>query len=139
MFEIDINEIKEFVTLHVGTMILSPGYKPFGPSGLDYYGYDEIPDVVTSLEYEHMLSASGPFQGQLIKPSDHKEPKKIAWIQCVGFRNMNRCGNGHSSSVCCMYAIKQALVTAEHLTGEGLDQTLFYMDIRSHGKKFEHY
>ncbi|MFW5902006.1 MAG: hypothetical protein ACOCTS_03085 [Thermodesulfobacteriota bacterium] len=79
----------------MGALILSPGYTPFDPSSLDFYGYDEIPDVVTSLEYERMLSASGPFQGHLEKPSDGCEPKKIAWIQCVGSRNTNRCNNGY--------------------------------------------
>ena len=136
---INFNDTETTVTLNVGAMILSPGYQPFDPSGIDYYGYGLIPDVVTSLEYERMLSASGPFQGHLVKPSDHREPKKIAWLQCVGSRNTNRCDNGYCSSVCCMYAIKQALVTAEHLTGEGVDQTIFYMDIRSHGKEFERY
>jgi heterodisulfide reductase subunit A2 len=136
---INFDDREERVTLNVGAMILSPGYRPFDPSGMDYYGYDQVPDVVTSLEYERMLSASGPFQGHLVKPSDHREPKKIAWIQCVGSRNTNRCDNGYCSSVCCMYAVKQALVTAEHLTGEGLQQTIFYMDIRSHGKEFERY
>ena len=136
---INFEDQETTLTLNVGAMILSPGYKPFDPSGMDYYGYGTIPDVVTSLEYERMLSASGPFQGHLVKPSDHQEPKKIAWLQCIGSRNTNRCDNGYCSSVCCMYAIKQALVTAEHLSGDGLAQTIFYMDIRSHGKEFEQY
>jgi heterodisulfide reductase subunit A len=136
---INFDDKEKIVSLHVGAMVLSPGYRPFDPSGMDYYGYGQISDVVTSLEYERMLSASGPFQGHLVKPSDRREPKKIAWIQCVGSRNTNRCDNGHCSSVCCMYAVKQALVTAEHLTGDGLEQTIFYMDIRSHGKEFERY
>ena len=109
---INFEDQETTLTLNVGAMILSPGYQPFDPSGMEYYGYGTIPDVVTSLEYERMLSASGPFQGHLVKPSDHQEPKKIAWLQCVGSRNTNRCDNGYCSSVCCMYAIKQALVTA---------------------------
>ncbi len=136
---INFEDRETTLTLNVGAMILSPGYKPFDPSGMDYYGYGTIPDVVTSLEYERMLSASGPYQGHLVKPSDRQEPKKIAWLQCVGSRNTNRCDNGYCSSVCCMYAIKQALVTAEHLSGDGLTQSIFYMDIRSHGKEFERY
>ena len=127
------------VDLQVGSVILAPGYKPFDPSDFDFYGYNTIPDVVTSLEYERLLSASGPFMGHLVKPSDHEEPKKIAWLQCVGSRNTNRCDNGYCSSVCCMYAIKQALVTAEHLDGNGLEQTVFCMDVRSHGKDFDRY
>ena len=135
---INFEDKEERLTYTVGALILSPGYTPFDPSGLDFYGYDEIPDVVTSLEYERMLSASGPFQGHLEKPSDGREPEKIAWIQCVGSRNTNRCNNGYCSSVCCMYAIKQAVLTDTHLP-EGGEQSIFYMDIRTHGKEFERY
>ena len=95
--------------------------------------------MVTGLEYERLLSAGGPNQGHLLRPSDHLEPKKIAWIQCVGSRNTTPNGNAYCSTVCCMYAVKQALVTAEHLSGEGLDQSIFYMDLRSHNKEFENY
>jgi heterodisulfide reductase subunit A2 len=99
----------------------------------------QIADVVTSLEYERLLSASGPCMGHLVRPSDNTEPRKIAWIQCVGSRNTNRCDNGYCSTVCCMYAIKQSMVTAEHTVGDGLDQTIFYMDIRTHAKECERY
>ena len=113
---INFDDKEEIVTLNVGSVILAPGYKPFDPSGLDIYGYDQLPDVVTGLEYERLLSASGPYQGHLMQPSTGREPKKIAWIQCVGSRN-KACGNGYCSTVCCMYAVKQSLVTAEHLHG----------------------
>ncbi len=135
---INFDDKEEIITLNVGAMVLSPGFKPFDPSGFDFYGYNTIPDVVTSMEFERMLSASGPFQGHLEKPSTGKSPDKIAWIQCVGSRNTNRCNNGYCSSVCCMYAIKQAQVAAAHLPGGG-EQTLFYMDMRCHGKDFERY
>ncbi|RJP85306.1 MAG: CoB--CoM heterodisulfide reductase iron-sulfur subunit A family protein [Desulfobacteraceae bacterium] len=135
---INFDDKEEIQTFSVGSLILSPGYKPFDPAGIDFYGYGKIPDVVTGLEYERMLSPGGPFHGHLEKPSDHKEPKNIAWIQCVGSRSTNRCENGYCSSVCCMYAMKQALITAAHLP-DGGRQTLFYMDIRSHGKEFELY
>lgn len=129
----------EFVDINVGAVILAPGFKPFSPEGIDYYGYDTIPDVVTSLEYERMLSASGPSMGHLKKESDGKEPEKIAWIQCVGSRNNNCSKNGYCSSVCCMYAIKQSVMTQAHMaTGDG-EQTIFYMDIRSTGKEYERY
>ncbi len=136
---INFDDKEEIVSINVGAVILAPGFKPFDPSGLDSYGYGVIPDVVTSLEYERMLSAGGPFQGHLVRPSDHTEPEKIAWIQCIGSRNTNQCKNGYCSNVCCMYAIKQAMVTSEHLKGEGAEQSIFYMDIRSHGKEFERY
>jgi len=136
---INFDDKEEIISINVGAVILAPGFKPFDPSGLDSYGYGIIPDVVTSLEYERMLSAGGPFQGHLIRPSDHTEPEKIAWLQCVGSRNTNQCKNGYCSNVCCMHAIKQAMVTSEHLKGEETQQSIFYMDIRSHGKEFERY
>ncbi len=128
----------ETFTLEAGAVILNPGFKPFDPSGIDFYGYKKIPDVVTSLEYERMLSAGGPFQGHLKQPSSGTEPRSVAWIQCVGSRSTGGCDNGYCSDVCCMYAMKQALITAGHLP-EGGEQTVFYMDIRSHGKEFEQY
>ena len=136
---INYDDREEIVDIDVGAVILAPGYTPFDPTGMAEYGYGKIPDVVTSLEYERMLSASGPYQGHLVRPSDHQEPKKIAWIQCVGSRNVNQCSNGYCSSVCCMYAIKQAMVTAEHLSGGEVQQSIFYMDIRTPGKGFEAY
>ena len=135
---INFEDKEQIVKINVGSMILSTGYDPYDPSGLDFYGYKQIPDVLTSLEYERMLSAGGPFHGHLEKPSDGREPQSVAWIQCVGSRNANQCGNGYCSSVCCMYAMKQAMVTAAHIPGGG-EQTIFAMDIRSNGKDFELY
>ena len=136
---INFEDKEEVATLNVGAVILAPGFKPFDPSGFDFYGYKRIPDVVTSLEYERLLSSSGPCMGHLVRPSDRTEPRRIAWIQCVGSRNTNQCKNGYCSSVCCMYAIKEALVTAEHTSGGGLEQAIFFMDIRSHGKDFDRF
>jgi heterodisulfide reductase subunit A-like polyferredoxin len=125
--------------IHVGSVILCPGSRPFDPSGLDsFYHYQSNPDVVTSLEFERLLSASGPTMGHLVKPSDHAEPKKIAWLQCVGSRDTNQCGNGYCSSICCMYAIKDAMIAKEHATGD-LDCAIFNMDIRTFGKEYEKY
>ncbi len=135
---INFDEPEEVRTLNVGSVILAPGYKPFDPTGFDIYNYEQLPDVVTGLEYERLLSASGPFQGHLVQPSTGREPKKIAWIQCVGSRNQ-ACGNGYCSTVCCMYAVKQSLVTAEHLHGDDIQQTIFFMDLRAHNKEFERY
>ncbi len=129
------DEIKE---INVGSVILTPGFKSFDPTPFDTYQYSNFKDVVTGLEYERLLSSNGPCMGHLVRPSDQKEPKKIAWLQCVGSRNINKCDNGYCSSVCCMYAIKQAIVTAEHTTGD-VEQTIFYMDIRTHGKEFDQY
>ncbi len=126
-------------TIKVGSVILCPGADTFDPSSLEqFYHYKTNPNVLTSLEFERILSASGPTMGHLTRPSDEKEPKKIAWLQCVGSRDNNQCGNGYCSSVCCMYAIKDAMVAKEH-SHEELDCAVFYMDIRSYGKDYEKY
>ncbi len=122
--------------LDVGAVVLAPGFNAYDPKGLDTYGYGKLPNVVTSMEFERILSASGPTGGHLVRPSDHKEPKKIAWLQCVGSRDINRCEHGYCSSVCCMYAIKEAVIAKEH-AGEDLDCCIFYMDMRTYGKDFE--
>ncbi|WP_319522213.1 FAD-dependent oxidoreductase [uncultured Desulfosarcina sp.] len=124
------------IALDVGSVILSPGFTPYNPSGLDFYGYDKNPNVMTSIEFERILGASGPTTGHLVRLSDHKEPKKIAWLQCVGSRDQNRCDNAYCSSVCCMYAIKEAVIAKEH-SAQPLDCAIFYMDMRTHGKDFE--
>ncbi len=123
------------LTLNVGSIILAPGFKTYNPSGKAIYNYDASKDVVTSIEFERYLSASGPNQGHVVRPSDNGHPHKIAWLQCVGSRDINTCGNGYCSSVCCMYAIKQAIIAKEH--DPSLECTIFYMDMRTHGKGFE--
>jgi len=125
--------------LNVGSVVLSSGARPFQPEtmGLDFrYGLN--PNVLTALEFERLLSPAGPTQGHLVRLSDEKEPLKIAWLQCVGSRDTNRCGNGYCSSVCCMYAIKQSLVAKEHAHGD-LDCAVFNMDLRTFGKDYEQY
>ena len=125
-------------TLNVGSVILSAGSRGYDPSGLDYLGYGKFPNVVTSEEFERILSASGPYFGHLMRPLDREEPQKIAWLQCVGSRDTNRCGNGYCSSVCCMYAVKEAMIAKEHAHGD-LDCAIFNMDMRTFGKDYEKY
>lgn len=127
----------EEVEIEVGALILSPGGDIYDPSELEYLGYKKYPNVITSIEFERILSASGPYQGHMVRPSDGKEPRKIAWIQCVGSRNV-RINHDYCSSVCCMYAIKEAVIAKEHST-EHLETTIFLMDMRSYGKDFERY
>ena len=124
------------ISLNVGAIILSPGFKAYDPSGDDNMCYSSNPDIMTSLEFERVLSASGPTLGHMVRISDHRAPKKIAWIQCVGSRDINGCDNFYCSSVCCMYAIKQAIIAKEH-SASPLDCAIFYMDMRTHGKGFE--
>ena len=126
------------LTLNVGSVIISSGCETYDPSTHDVYGYGRSPNVVTSLEFERILSSSGPYGGHLIRPSDKKEPKKIAWLQCVGSRDVHIGARGYCSSVCCTYAIKEAMLAKEH-SKTPLDTAIFYMDIRTHGKDFERF
>jgi heterodisulfide reductase subunit A len=113
---------------------MSPGFSRVPESALTKYNYGNHPDVVTSLEFERLLNPSGPFKGEVRCLSDRRHPKKIAFIQCVGSRDIG-CDNGYCSSVCCMYAIKEALVAKEH--DPEVDITVYYMDIRTQGKDFD--
>jgi len=133
---IRLDEKETRQTLKVGAVILAPGYRAYNPAGSAYANYGGHPNVLTSLEFERILSASGPYGGHLMRPSDQREPKRIAWLQCVGSRDQHHCGNFYCSAVCCMYAIKQAIIAKEH-SDHPLDCTIFYMDMRTHGKGFE--
>jgi heterodisulfide reductase subunit A-like polyferredoxin len=133
---IDHNQVEEELELQVGAVLLTPGLEPL-PGGIrPEFGYGWYPNVVTSLEFERMLSASGPFGGVVQRPSDQKHPHKVAWIQCVGSRDSS-CGQGYCSSVCCMYATKEAVIAREH--DANIEPTIFYMDIRAFGKGFDAY
>jgi heterodisulfide reductase subunit A-like polyferredoxin len=136
---IDHSQQEEILDLEIGSVILCPGSEPYDPAPLEnVYHYKANPNVVTSLEFERILSASGPTMGHLKRPSDDREPRKIAWLQCVGSRDSNQCGNSYCSSVCCMYAIKDSMIAKEH-AGEELDCVIFNMDIRTFGKEYEKY
>lgn len=124
--------------VRVGAVIAAPGFQPFDPTLYDTYAYSKFPNVVTSMEFERILSASGPTQGHLVRPSDHREPKRVAWLQCVGSRDIHHCDHKYCSGVCCMYAIKEAVIAKEHSHGD-LDTAIFFMDMRTHGKDFERY
>ena len=135
---IDHEEPARKLELNVGAIIAAPGFAAFDPSRLDTHAYSRFPNVVTAMEFERILSPSGPNEGHLVRPSDHQEPKKIAWIQCVGSRDRQHGGHTYCSGVCCMYAIKEAMVAKEHCP-EGLDAAIFFMDMRTYGKDFEKY
>jgi heterodisulfide reductase subunit A2 len=124
--------------LEVGAVVLAAGNQVFDPSKLDMYGYNESPNVITSMELERLLSASGPFGGHLMRPYDREEPRRVAWVQCVGSRMREVGGNSYCSAVCCTYAIKQAIIAKDHAKSD-LDATIFHMDIRTYGKGFEQY
>jgi len=149
---IDYTQTQKQITIDAGSIIFSPGFTPFDPSKFDNYQYSQYPNVVTSMEFERILSATGPTMGHVttlpqlpLKPKKkkdkilaekRKDPKKIAWFQCVGSRDVNKCDNPYCSSVCCMYAVKEAIIAKEHAGGD-LDCSIFYMDMRTPGKEFE--
>ena len=122
--------------LKAGAVILCPGLDTYDPTIQQELGYNRWPNVVTSLQFERILSASGPFRGEIKRPSDSKHPKKIAWIQCVGSRDPHNV-NPWCSSVCCMYATKQAVIAREHDTE--VVPTIFYNEKRTFGKDFDKY
>jgi len=130
------DELAEEISLQVGAIILIPGFDAFEAEIKGEYGYGRMPNVVTSMEFERLLSASGPTLGEVHRPSDGKSPEKIAWIQCVGSRDVT-CGRDYCSSVCCMYATKEAIIAREH--DSKIQPTIFYNDIRAFGKGFEFY
>jgi heterodisulfide reductase subunit A-like polyferredoxin len=136
---VNFDDREEEMALKTGAVVLSTGAKAFDPTSLDaYYHYQHHPDIITSLEFERILSASGPTKGQLLRPSDNTAPHRIAWLQCIGSRDTTRCGKGYCSSVCCMYAIKEAMIAKEHARAD-LDCAIFYMDIRTVSKDYEKY
>ncbi len=132
------DDIERETALKVGSVILSTGSQGYDPSGLDFLGYGKYPNVITSEGFERILSAGGPYFGHVMRPLDREEPKSIAWLQCIGSRDTNRCGNGYCSSVCCMYAVKEAMIAKEHIHGD-LDCAVFNMDMRTGGKDYEKY
>ena len=127
---------EEEVTVNVGSIILSPGFDEFDPDHLKEYGYGRFPNVLSSIEFERLLSSTGPHRGMVLRPSDGKVPQKVAFIQCVGSRN-DRINAGFCSSVCCMYSLKEAIIAKEH--APQLSAKIFFMDIRAFGKEFDEY
>jgi len=131
---INYDQKEETLKIKTGGVILSPGFSEFDPSDLYNYGY-HYANVVTSIQFERILSASGPFEGHIKRLSDHADPKSIAFIQCIGSRDRK---HKYCSSVCCMYATKEAIIAKDHCDYE-LAADIFYMDIRAFGKGFEAY
>jgi heterodisulfide reductase subunit A-like polyferredoxin len=133
---IDHQMKEQLIQLDVGSVILAPGFEEFIAGQNGEFGFNRYENVLTSLQFERMLSAAGPYKGNVVRPSDGQTATRIAWIQCVGSRSL-RCGNEYCSSICCMATIKQAIIANEHVNG--LSATIFYMDIRSYGKDFDQY
>ncbi len=135
---VNYDQVETTREIQVGSVIIAAGFKPYEPSDYYQYYYHKYKNVVTALEFERIIAASGPWMGHLVRPGDEKEPKKIAWLQCVGSRDQNSCDHPYCSAVCCMYAVKEAVIAKEH-SKEELDTAIFFMDMRTFGKDFERY
>ncbi|MCK4969044.1 MAG: FAD-dependent oxidoreductase, partial [Thermoplasmata archaeon] len=133
---VDYNQRPEFLDLPVGAVVVATGASDWDPTPMGEYGYGRHPDVITSLQLERLLSASGPTGGEVQRPSDGRTPKRIAWVHCAGSRDVNHVQ--YCSRICCMYSVKEAVIAAEHDPDlERLD--LFYIDKRAYGKGFHEY
>ena len=133
---IDFEQKEQALELEVGSVIFAPGFEEFHAEAKGEFGFGRYPNVMTTVQFERMLSAAGPYEGHVVRRSDGREAKRIAWIQCVGSRDSS-CGNDYCSSICCMASTKQAMIAREHV-GD-MQGTIFYMDIRAHGKDFDQY
>jgi heterodisulfide reductase subunit A len=134
---IDLHQRAETQVVKVGAIVLAPGYEVYDPRPRGDYGYGTIANVVTSLDFERLLCATGPHAGEILRPSDHKHPKKIAWIHCVGSRQILEGAHSYCSSVCCTYIQKQVILAKDH--DADMKASIFHNDIRSYGKDFERF
>jgi heterodisulfide reductase subunit A len=136
-FKVSVSSESGQEVVEGGAVILAGGTDTFDPSQYESYAYGNLPNVITSVEFERLQKPVGPEKGIIKRPSDGRVPRKVAWLQCVGSRDINRCDAPYCSSVCCMYALKEAVNTKEF--DEDIETALFYMDMRTHGKGFEDY
>ncbi|HEY5529358.1 MAG TPA: FAD-dependent oxidoreductase, partial [Thermoleophilia bacterium] len=128
----------EEIEIDAGSVILTPGFEEFQGSLRGEFGHGRYANVLSSVQFERMLSAAGPTAGHVQRPSDRGEVERLAFIQCVGSRDTAR-GNGYCSSICCMSATKEAMVALEHARGQQLEVSIFCMDVRAFGKEFDSY
>jgi len=133
---IDYEQVPTTERVDVGSVVLAAGSSEFNALHKDEYGYKTFPNVVTSIEFERILSASGPSRGHVVRPSDGAEPRRIAFLQCVGSRD-SQVGNEYCSSICCMQAAKDAIILGEHL--DDVETSVFFMDVRAFGKGFDRF
>ncbi|MFH1538183.1 MAG: FAD-dependent oxidoreductase [bacterium] len=133
---VDFSQTDRTLEFEVGSVVLAPGFETFNPKLTTQYGYGVFSNVYTSIEFERLLSASGPTMGHILRRSDEKEPRNVAFIQCVGSRDSSL-GREYCSGVCCMYTAKESIIAKEHQAG--LDCTVFCIDVRAQGKNFDRY
>ncbi len=134
---IDYTMQDEIVEREYGAIVVATGYKPISLENFNEYGYSTYKDVVTSLEFERIMNAAGPTNGHLERPSDHKQPKVITFIQCVGSRDTSGCGKPYCSKICCMYTAKHAMLLREKYPDTEVH--VFYIDVRTPGKNYDEF
>ena len=134
---IDYTQKDEIIEREYGAIVVATGYKPISLENFNEYGYDTYKDVVTSLELERLMNAAGPSDGHLVRPSDHKEPKVITFIQCVGSGDTSGCGKPYCSKICCMYTAKHAMLIREKYPNTEVH--VFYIDVRTPGKNYDEF
>jgi heterodisulfide reductase subunit A len=134
---INLRQTPKKIKINVGAIVLALGLEPFDPSVKEEYVYGSMQNVVTSMDFERLLCATGPYEGEIRRVSDHKHPHKMAWIQCIGSRRVTEGDNSYCSAVCCTYTQKQVILTKDH--DAEAECTIFHNDIRSQGKDFERY
>lgn len=132
---IDFDATDEIIKLDAGAVIVATGMDVYDPTELDEYGYTRFENIITSMEFERLISAGGPTEGHFIRPTDRKTPKRMGFIQCVGSRSLSEKGNPYCSTICCMNTIKDSLLIKDHYPDT--DIKVFYIDIRAYGKGFE--
>jgi len=134
---IDYQQADRLETETFDSVILAAGCEEYTPRIRPEFGYQVFPNVITSIEYERLLSASGPTAGEILRPSDGRRPRRIAFLQCVGSRDPAAADRGYCSSYCCMQATKDAVITREHLPES--ETAIFYIDLRAFGKDFDRF
>ena len=137
---IDFTQVEERIEVKVGAILLAPGFEPFRPQITDQYGYGKRQNVVTSMDFERLMCATGPYEGEILRESNRKHPHNVAWIQCIGSRQVGQVlegGKSYCSAVCCTYTQKQVILAKEH--DPDVKCTVFHNDIRAFGKEFEQF
>lgn len=134
---IDFSQTAEKLEIKVGAIVLSPGLEPYDPRLKEEYRYGRFANVLTSMDYERLLCSTGPYEGEIRRTSDLKHPRKIAWVQCAGSRQVLPGGKSYCSSVCCTYTQKQVILTKDQ--DVSTECTVFHNDIRAYGKDFERF
>ena len=134
---IDYEQKDEIITVDYGAIVVATGFDTIKLDRYDEYAYNQSPDVITSLELERIMNAAGPTKGHLERMSDHKAPKSIVFVQCVGSRCADKRGKSYCSKICCMYTAKHAMLIRDKYPD--VDVTVFYIDVRTPGKNFDEF